>query len=75
MLFQVMKGYDENHLWSAGKCFRPIGKITPEKVEHYIKESQSYHYANNSDETEAIQKDSHLAKGTRQTSLQDFAGQ
>jgi len=44
-----MKGYDENHLWSAGKCFRPIGEITPEKVEHYIREEPDfkfgYHYS------------------------------
>ena len=31
-VFPELKGYDENHLWSAGKCFRPIGEITPEKV-------------------------------------------
>jgi len=28
-VFPELKGYDENHLWSAGKCFRPIGEITP----------------------------------------------
>ena len=74
-VFPELKGYDENHLWSAGKCFRPIGEITPKKVEHYIKESQSHHYSNNSAETEAIQKDSQPARETPQTSLQDFAGQ
>ena len=75
MVFPELKGYDENHLWSAGKCFRPIGEITPEKVEHYIRESQSHHYANNSDESEAIQKNLHHSAVTPQTSLQDFASQ
>ncbi len=74
-VFLELKGYDENHLWSAGKCFRPIGEITPEKVEHYIQESQSHHYTNNSSDSMAIQKESNHSSGTPQTSLQDFAGQ
>jgi len=74
-VFPELKGYDENHLWSAGKCFRPIGEITPEKVEHYIQESQSHHYTNNSNDSMAIQNESNHSSGTPQTSLQDFAGQ
>ena len=74
-VFPELKGYDENHLWSAGKCFRPIGEITPEKVEHYIQESQSHHYTNNSKDSMAIQNESNHSTGTPQTSLQDFAGQ
>ncbi len=29
------------HLWSRGKFFRSVGEVTSEKVEFYIKESQS----------------------------------
>ncbi len=29
------------HLWSKGKFFRSVGDVTSEKVEYYIKESQS----------------------------------
>lgn len=29
------------HLWSRGKFFRSVGEVTAEKVEFYIRESQS----------------------------------
>jgi len=29
------------HLWSRGKFFRSVGAVTSEKVEYYIKESQT----------------------------------
>ena len=29
------------HLWSKGKFFRSVGAVTSEKVEYYIKESQT----------------------------------
>jgi REP element-mobilizing transposase RayT len=29
------------HLWSRGKFFRSVGAVTTEKVEYYIKESQT----------------------------------
>jgi len=74
-VFPELKGYDENHLWSAGKCFRPIGEITPKKVEHYIKESQSHHYTNNSDDSMAIQKELQPSSETPQCTLNDFTGQ
>jgi len=37
-VFPELKGFHENRLWSGGKFFRPIGEVTPKKVEHYINE-------------------------------------
>ncbi|MFP4142595.1 MAG: IS200/IS605 family transposase [Thermoplasmata archaeon] len=72
MLFQVMKGFHENRLWSGGKFFRPIGEVTPKKVEHYINESQSGHYTDIPDDSFAIQKESNVGSGTPQKTLNDY---
>ena len=29
------------HLWTRGKFFRSVGEVTSDKIEFYIKESQS----------------------------------
>lgn len=63
--------------WNIIFVRNPISNsgIITQKLMFSADESQSHHYTSHSDETEAIQKDSHLSSGTPQTSLQDFAGQ
>ena len=72
-VFPELKGFHEKRLWSGGKFFRPIGEVTPKKVEHYINESQSHHYTDIPSKSLAIPKKSHHDSGTPQTSLNEFA--
>lgn len=71
-VFPELKGFHENRLWSGGKFFRPIGEVTPKKVEHYINESQSGHYTDIPDDSFAIQKESNVGSGTPQKTLNDY---
>jgi len=42
-VFQEMKGFTISS-YSQEKLFRPIGGVKPNKIEHYIKESESHRY-------------------------------
>ena len=66
-VFPELKGFHKSRLWSSGKFFRPIGEVTPDKIEHYIKESQSHHYTEISNDSLAIQKESPSPSRTPQT--------
>jgi len=50
----------------------PITEMTTQKVEHYIEESQSHHYASISTDSMAIQKEPQKSSGKPQNSLQEF---
>jgi putative transposase len=42
-LFPELKGFHRRHLWSRGKCYRPISDVSPRTIKYYIRTSQSKH--------------------------------
>jgi putative transposase len=43
LLFPALEGFHRKHLWSRGKCYRPISDVTPKTIKYYIRTSQGKH--------------------------------
>jgi putative transposase len=72
-VFPELDGYSREHLWSAGKFFRPISEVNEETIKHYIETSQSKHHTESRRPPLAWPATEESASGTPQRSLNDFA--